>query len=191
MLPLLIFAAEVTVVTCGTLRIIFVSRGNRLLAPFLGFIEVTVWLFAISQVMQNVSDGFCFLAFAAGFTTGIFLGIFSEKTLAMGLAQVSIVMATDRQGLIDELRARDFGVTCVRGQGSQGPVDVVFTVIKRRQLTQVLPLLDAAGAFYTVDEVTCVSQGIFPSAMAPTSSGMKNLLRRFKATEALAGGSRG
>ena len=170
MLPLLIFAAELVVVTCGTLRIIFVSRGDKVLAPIIGFVEVTVWLFAISQVMKNVSDGCCFLAFAGGFTVGNFLGILIEKTLAMGLAQVSIVMPTDRRDLIDELRARDFGVTCVRGQGSQGPVDVVFTVVKRRQLPQVLSLVEAAGAFYSVDEVTSVSHGIFPSAMRNTSS---------------------
>jgi uncharacterized protein YebE (UPF0316 family) len=170
MLPLLIFAAELTVVTCGTLRIIFVSRGDKLLAPLLGFIEVTVWLFAISQVMKNVSDGCCFFAFAAGFTVGNFLGILIEKKLALGLAQVSIVAPPDCRDLIEELRARDFGVTCVRGQGSQGPVDVVFTVVKRRQLPKVLHLVEAAGAFYTVDEVTSVSQGIFPSAMRATSS---------------------
>ena len=188
-LPMVIFFAELVVVTCGTLRIIFVSRGDKILAPIIGFVEVTTWLFAISQVMKNVSDVSCFFAFAGGFTVGNFLGILIEKKLAMGLAQVSIVMSAERTGLIDELRALDFGVTCVRGQGSQGPVDVVFTVVRRRQLPQVLNLVEAAGAFYAVDEVTSVSQGIFPSAMA-TPSGMKNLWRRFKALEMLTGSPR-
>jgi uncharacterized protein YebE (UPF0316 family) len=192
MLPILIFVAELVVVTCGTLRIIFISRGDKILAPIIGFVEVVTWLFAISQVMKNVSDGCCFLAFAGGFTVGNFLGILIEKALAMGLAQVSIVIPADRRHLIDALRARDFGVTCVRGQGSQGAVDVVFTVVKRRQLPHVLHLVEAAGAFYTVDEVTSVSHGIFPSAMRTSSSGgMKNLWQRFKVTEALAGEARG
>ena len=88
----MIFLAEMTVVTCGTLRIIFVSRGHKLLAPCLGFFEIVIWLFAISQVMKHLSNGWCFLAFACGFTVGNFLGILIEKKLAMGLAQVCIVI---------------------------------------------------------------------------------------------------
>src|SRR5258708_34845731 len=91
LLPGMIFLAEMCVVTLGTLRIIFVSRGQKFLAPCLGFFEVIIWLFAISQVMQHLQNAWCFLAFAAGFTIGNFLGILIEKALAMGLAQVSIV----------------------------------------------------------------------------------------------------
>src|SRR4051794_39901205 len=82
----MIYLAEMTVVTFGTLRIIFVSRGQKYLAPCLGFVEIVIWLFAISKVMQHIGNGWCFLAFASGFTTGNFLGILIEKKLAMGLA---------------------------------------------------------------------------------------------------------
>src|SRR5690348_498409 len=50
-LPLIIFFAEVCVVTISTLRIIAIARGQTLVAPVLGFFEVTTWLFAIGQVM--------------------------------------------------------------------------------------------------------------------------------------------
>jgi len=53
-LPILVFFAELSVVTLFTLRIIFLSRGKKLLAPIVGFFEVTIWLFAIGQVMQNL-----------------------------------------------------------------------------------------------------------------------------------------
>ena len=55
-LPLLVFLAELCVVTLSTLRIIFLSRGSKGLAPVLGFFEITIWLFAIGKVMQNLSD---------------------------------------------------------------------------------------------------------------------------------------
>ncbi|MBI1832084.1 MAG: hypothetical protein HYR84_11610, partial [Planctomycetes bacterium] len=66
----MIFSAEVAVVTFGTLRIIFVARGQKIVAPILGFFEILIWLFAISQIMQNLSDWSCFVAFALGFTLG-------------------------------------------------------------------------------------------------------------------------
>src|SRR5437870_12238868 len=85
-LPLLVFFAELCVVTLSTLRIIFLSRGMKYLAPLLGFFEITIWLFAIGQVMQNMSDLGCFLGFAAGFTLGNYLGVRIEKKLALGTA---------------------------------------------------------------------------------------------------------
>jgi len=65
-LAVLVFFAELCVVTLATLRIIFISRGKRLLAPLVGFFEVTIWLFAIGQVMRNLTDPLCYLGFAAG-----------------------------------------------------------------------------------------------------------------------------
>src|SRR5258707_15428265 len=83
-IPLMIFAAEVCVVTVSTLRIIAIARGQTLLAPVLGFFEITTWLFAIGQTMQNLDNVACFFAFALGFTLGNFLGIRIEKMLALG-----------------------------------------------------------------------------------------------------------
>ena len=182
-LPALIFLAEMCVVTCGTLRIIFISRGRRFLAPILGFFEITIWLFAITQVMQHLSNVWCFLAFASGFSAGNFLGLYIEKLLAMGLAQVSIVMPSEASELVEALRALDFGVTCVPGHGAEGPVQIVFTVVRSRQLPVVLKLVEARhpDAFYAVDEVTKVSEGIFPSqAVRPMPTMLQALLRREK-----------
>jgi len=182
-LPALIFLAEMCVVTLGTLRIIFVSQGRKFLAPCLGFFEVVIWLFAISQVMKQLDNGWCFLAFATGFTVGNFLGILIEKALAMGMAQVSIVAPCDLDELATELRAMNFGATCIAGEGSQGPVQIIFTVVRRRQLKQVLALIETRqpGAFYAVDEVTTVSEGIFPArGRAPkiVPSVLQSLLRK-------------
>src|SRR5262245_34166372 len=166
-----------TVVTFGTLRIIAVSRGQKFVAPCLGFVEIVIWLFAISQVMQHLNNGWCFIAFAFGFMVGNFLGILIEKTLAMGLAQVSVITPPGAQELVQALRADDFGVTCLTGHGAQGPVQIVFTVVRRRQLARVLDLIETMhpGAFYAVDQVTAVSEGIFP-ASAPGMLSLPTML---------------
>ena len=63
-LPVVIFLAEAVVVTTSTIRVIFISRGKRGLAAILGFIEISIWLFAISHVMRNLDNPWCMLAFA-------------------------------------------------------------------------------------------------------------------------------
>ena len=165
LLPLLIFVAEVCVVTLGTLRIIFVARGQKILAPVLGFFEVFIWLLAMCQIMQNLNDWTCFFAFALGFTLGNFLGIIIEKRLAMGTVFVRIITHLDAIALIEKLRAAHFGVTSVEGQGATGKVQVVLTVVKRKQLPMVVALIEThhPGAFYAVDDLQSASEGIFPT----------------------------
>ena len=165
-LPLLIFVAEVCVVTLSTVRIIFVARGKKFLAPMLGFFEILIWLFAISQIMQNLSNWSCFIAFALGFTLGNYLGIIVEKQLALGTVIIRIITHRDAAPLIDSLRAANFGVTSVDGAGATGRVQVVMTVVPRKRLPEVVALIETehSGAFYAVDEVQSANEGIFPSA---------------------------
>jgi uncharacterized protein YebE (UPF0316 family) len=164
--PLTIFVAEMCVVTLGTLRIIFVSRGQKVLAPLLGFFEILTWLFAIGQTMRNLHNPACFLAFAAGFTLGNFLGILIEKMLAMGMVIVRIITHQDATELVTHLRAANFGVTCVEGLGAKGKVQIIMTVVKRKQLPEVTAYIAThhPQAFYAVEELQAASKGIFPAA---------------------------
>ncbi len=104
LIPILIFAAEVCVVTLGTLRIIFVSRGQKILAPALGFFESFIWLVAISQIMRDRADWTCFIAFGLGFALGNYLGICVEQRLALGTVIVRIITHRDADDLISRSR---------------------------------------------------------------------------------------
>ena len=163
-LPVFIFFAELTVVTISTLRTIFVARGHKLLAPLLGFFEVSIWLFAIGQVMKNLNDLTCSAAFAGGFTLGNFLGVLIEGKLAMGNAVVRIITCKDAGGLIDALRAAGYGVTAVDARGATGPVQIVLTVIRRRDLGRVVSLAKGFDpkVFYSVDELKEAAEGVAP-----------------------------
>jgi uncharacterized protein YebE (UPF0316 family) len=165
LLALLVFVAELCVVTISTVRIIFVARGRKILAPLLGFFEVTIWLFAIAQIMRNLSDPGCYLGFAAGFTLGNFLGVVIEKWLAVGSVVVQVITPRDVRGLAEALRAADYGVTILEGCGGTGPVRVVFTVIKRRELERVTAIITGfdANAFYAVNDLQAATAGIFPA----------------------------
>ena len=164
LLPLLVFLAELCVVTLGTLRIIFLSRGLKVLAPLLGFFEITTWLFAIGQVMRNLADPACFLAFAGGFTLGNYLGVLIERRLALGTVVVRTITRKDATGLVLGLRAARYGVTSLDARGATGPVEMVFTVVRRKELEHVLAIIRRFDpqAFYSVDEVQEVGPDIFP-----------------------------
>ncbi|MCI0463627.1 MAG: DUF2179 domain-containing protein [Gemmataceae bacterium] len=189
LLPLLVFLAEMCVVTLGTIRIIFVSRGMKVLAPILGFFEICIWLFAIGQIMKNLSNLGCYLAFAAGFTLGNFLGVLIEKRLAIGTLVVHIITHRDASALIRRLRLAEYGVTSIDGQGGTGPVKIVLTVIKRKELAKVVAIIEAFDpkAFYSVDEIQSAAAGVFPATKGRWKEVVPEPLRRVHASNRVTG----
>jgi len=168
-IPFLIFLAEVCALTVSTLRIIFVSRGHKILAPLLGFFEIMIWLFAIGETMRNLDNWVCFIAFALGFTLGNYFGILIDKRLALGTAIVRVITHRNVTALIERLRAANFGVTAIDAFGATGKVQIVMTIVKRKQLPEVIALIDMhqPGAFYAVEDVQSASDGTFPAVARP------------------------
>ncbi|MBN2322764.1 MAG: DUF2179 domain-containing protein [Spirochaetes bacterium] len=163
-LPLLIFFARICDVSIGTLRIIFVSRGNKLAAPLLGFFEVLIWLTAIGKIMQNLDNIMAYVAYGGGFAMGNFIGIWIEQKLAVGLVILRVITRKDAAALSEDLRSRGFGVTCIDAEGNEGPVNIVYSVLKRSALGEAIGLVEKMnpGAFYSIEDVRAVSEGIFP-----------------------------
>ena len=116
-IPLLIFIARICDVTFGTIRIIFISRGKKILAPILGFLEVFIWLLAIGQIFQNLNNTVCYFAYTGGFAMGNYVGIYIENKLALGMLVVRIITGKDSSKLVEKLKANGFGVTSINGEG--------------------------------------------------------------------------
>jgi uncharacterized protein YebE (UPF0316 family) len=114
-LPLIIFIARIFDVTLGTLRIIFVSRGKRNLAPILGFFEVFIWIVVISQLVQNLESFTAYIGYAAGFAAGNYVGMWLEDKLALGTYILRMITSEDITELVSRLREAGYGVTRVEG----------------------------------------------------------------------------
>ena len=164
-LPILIFSARVLDVSLGTLRIIFIARGRRKLAPLLGFFEVLIWIVVVSQVMQNLHSPLAFIAYAAGFATGNYVGMWIEDKLAIGTLVVRIIVPQEASQLMEQLSAAGYGVTSIDAHGSTGKVTLIYTVVKRKDLYDVMTIIQNTypKAFTSVEEVRSTHEGIFPA----------------------------
>ncbi len=165
-LPILIFIARVIDVTFGTMRIIFISKGEKILAPLFGFFEIMVWLFAIGQVMQNLTNLTYYFAYAGGFATGNFVGMYIEEKLAMGTLVIRIITKKDASNLIEAIKLKNYGITIIDGQGATGSVKIIFTVIKRKNVGDVVDMIKQFNpkAFFSIEEVRVARDGIFPTS---------------------------
>jgi uncharacterized protein YebE (UPF0316 family) len=162
-LPFLVFFARILDVSLGTLRINFIGKGKRLLPPFLGFVEVFIWIVVVSHLVNNLSNWVGYLAYAAGFAAGTFVGMLIESRLAIGTLIVRAIVSGDTHELICSLKDAGYGVTFFDANGAAGPVKVIYTVINRKELNDVAHLLHKIRPhiFYTVEEARTASEGIF------------------------------
>ncbi len=163
-LPVLIFCARVCDVSIGTLRLIFIGRGLKYIAPVLGFFEVIIWLLAIGQVMSNITNVVSYIAYGAGYATGTLVGMMIEERLSLGMVIVRVITNQESRQLVQRIRDEGYGVTSIDGEGSTGPVTIIFMTIKRSALPRVADIINnyQPGAFYTVEDVKSVTEGIFP-----------------------------
>jgi uncharacterized protein YebE (UPF0316 family) len=162
-IPGLIFLARIFDCSVGTMRIIFIGRGHRFIAPFLGFFEVLIWLLAIRQIMLNLTNPFYYIAYSSGFATGTFVGMYIEERLAMGTMLIRIVTSGEASELIEHLKSEDYGITIVNAQGARGDVSLIYTVFKRSDLDHVIEIINRyhPRAFYTIEDVRFAREGIF------------------------------
>ncbi|MFH1424274.1 MAG: DUF2179 domain-containing protein [archaeon] len=171
--PLLIFLARVVDVSMGTMRIIFVAKGFKNLAPVIGFFEVLIWLVALTQIMQNLTNIFCYLAYAGGFAFGTFIGIYMEERIAFGTLLVRVITKSDATELIEILKEAGYGVTVSEAQGTSGLVHVIYIVVIRKDIRHLTSLIrkQNPNAFYTLEDIRFASQQIFSSKKVPRESG--------------------
>lgn len=163
-LPSLIFASRILDVSIGTVRIIFLARGQRVLTPILGFFEILIWIVVISQVMQNLNNFIGYFAYAGGFAAGTIVGMWLEEKLAVGFLVVRIIIMHDEHHIKEHFVKAGIGVTLIDAEGINGKVKIVYSVIKRRNLDKVVGIIDKwyPGAFYSIEDARRVAEGIFP-----------------------------
>lgn len=156
--PLLIFLARISDVSISTLRIMLMMSGRMRISAVMGFFESMVWLLAISQILQNINNPITYIAYAGGFATGIYVGMLIEEKLAVGNVILRIITQKNALALTEALRAAGFRLTTVDALGSKGPVQLLFMVIARDQIPEVISLVETNNpkAFYSIENVRYV-----------------------------------
>ncbi len=159
-LPLLIFFARIADVSLGTIRIIFISKGFKLLSLIVGFFEVLIWLLAINQIWSDFSNPWLVLAYAAGFAAGNYVGILLDEKISIGNSMIRIIIRKNSRKLIRELKKNGYQLTIIDGQSADQETDVkmILAVVKRKELKNIFKILKEVNpkAFFTIEDIRSV-----------------------------------
>lgn len=182
-LPVLIFLARILDQSIGTLRLIFLSKGMKRIAPILGFFEVIIWLLAVGQIMQHLDNWLCYVAYGLGFAMGNYIGITLEEKLSIGTSIVRVILSSESPELISVLKAQNFGLTIVNAEGTVGNVKVLFSIMRRKEIEGFLKILHEfhPTAFYTIEDVKAAKEGVFKNiGQQKLSDNIAALLKKAK-----------
>ena len=159
LIPVFIFLARICDVSLGTIRIAMVSRELKFRAALLGFFEVLIWALVVTGLLQNLDNWVNYVAYAGGFASGTFVGMYIEGKMKVGTIVVRIITQDKHHELSDALKGAGFTITLIEGHGGFAPVTLLFTVLKRKrwhEVEKIINLHDPA-AFYSYEDVKFAS----------------------------------
>lgn len=162
-LYLLIFSLKYIEVSISTLRIVIVTKGERLKGAFIAFFEVMLWVSVAGIVLVNIlEDPFKIVIYGAAFAVGNFTGSKLEEKLALGTINIQAIM-DHKPGLELAQKIRDFGfaVTSVDGMGRDSEKTILYMHIPRRKIKTMIDYIKSenAHAVITVHEIRPIYGG--------------------------------
>lgn len=140
---IIILLAKIVEVSLTTLRMVFVSRGEKSYAAIIGFIEVTIWLKIASVVLVNINEYPAkMIVYALGFALGSFIGLTIEEKIGLGYSKIQIITKEENsQELADGIRELGRAVTVMHGEGKDSDNAILLTYIKRKDKDVILSMI--------------------------------------------------
>ncbi len=165
-IPLLIFLAKIIDVSLSTLGLIFISKGYKKLSSLLSFIEICIYLFAISKILENLTNIYYYLSYAGGYALGTYIGIWIEEKLSIGFVHIRMITKKNANKLISTFKEYGYDITKYQAKSLTDRVDVIYTVVKRNELNNILDIIKSFDkkAFYSVEDIRTVSDYSFRKA---------------------------
>lgn len=158
---LAIFGLRVADMSLDTVRVLFVMRGRKLLAWFLGFFQSAIFVVAISSVLTHLGNPLNVIGYAMGFATGNVVGMLIEERLAIGHIKMNIVSSRLGSAVVELLRTAGYAVTEIPARGKDGTVGLMNVSVLRRDVDRVekLTLQADPEAFITIEDVRPLRRG--------------------------------
>lgn len=163
MIYLFIVLVKIIEVSIMTLRTVLMTKGEKLYAASLGAVEVSIWLYLMSTILSNIQDDpWRIVAYAVGFSAGIYLGSVLEEKIGVGLVTIHVI-SDIREGreIASLLRSNNIAVTNLKGEGRDAGKSILVIYIKRRSKREAIKLIKSScrDAFISVYDVKNVAGG--------------------------------
>jgi uncharacterized protein YebE (UPF0316 family) len=151
-LALFICLCRICDVSIGTVRTILVVQGRKYYAALAGFMEVFIWISAMSFIVKHLDNPINLVAYATGFALGNLVGITLEQKLGFGYIQINLFSNTKNKEIAERLRELNYAVTLLPAEGVSGKFFMLIIIIKKKEQTKVIKEIEKLdpSCFYTI-----------------------------------------
>jgi len=143
----------------GTFRTVCIIKGKKFTAATIAFFEVLIWFFVAREALAGeITSIFIPIAYALGFATGNYLGIFLSQHFIGGHLTLNIVSAVMNETHIEILKLAGFGVSILSTEDDK--IIILIQIDKKRlkKLQDILNEMDP-NAFIIANETKYVHNG--------------------------------
>ncbi len=135
-----IFLAKVIENALGTLRLIVVANGKKILGATLNGIIAILWVATTGIVVKDIQkDPFKIIVFALGSALGSYIGSLIEQKMALG--NNMLITITKKEGakkVMEEIRKMGYGVTSIDGEGKEEGKKILLIMVSRKKRKEVV-----------------------------------------------------
>ena len=159
-----IYFGKMLEVSCATLRVVLISRGERVKGSIIAILEIFLWVTITGTVLAGfTSNIYKVIVFCAAFASGVYFGSWLENKLAIGLSTMHIIAQKneDIEEIVSVLRAQKIAVTVVDGEGKDGLKKILIIHIKRSRVSSAVKLVNSVSSdcVITVQDVRALKGG--------------------------------
>lgn len=161
-LPVVIFVLRVTNNVIGTVRLILVSREQRVWGFAFASLESLLFAYTAGQVITDLNNIPNLAAYVFGFAVGGLVGMQVENRYVKSYESVTVIASREvSHEMAIALREQGHGVTEIIGEGARGEVEELRVIVHRRDLHQVLKIIHdiKQDVFVTVEHSEFIRGG--------------------------------
>lgn len=160
----IIFICKLTEVSLSNLKTMLLVKGSKTKSTFLAFVEVFLWAFIISGIINDLHTNIWWLlAYCFGYTAGYYFGSVIERRLALGTIDVQFIFPVEYEEIIEMyLSGSGYGYYISNCRGKSGINTKCDTILPRRKAREIRHQIEAIcenNVFTTNFEVSFMRGG--------------------------------
>jgi uncharacterized protein YebE (UPF0316 family) len=161
LLATFIFALRIVNSALGTVRVIVTVHQHRWLSSVLSFVEALIFAVVIANVVNDLSNFLNLLAYCGGFALGNYIGMVIESRYITSYVTATIIVQDKGHDIAAALRQHGYGVTETLGEGRDGTVSLLRSVLYQRDVPDMLKIVRQVHpeAFVSVEEARAIHKG--------------------------------
>lgn len=150
-------------VTIGTVRTMYVVKGNKIVSSILAFLEVLIWYYASRSIFNNNDDSIIILiCYALGFSFGTIIGSFINDIFIGGIYSIQVISMKITKKDIRFIKSCGFGLTVLESTDGK---KVLLIEINKKRYKECIKLLKSIdnNCFIVVNDSKVAYNGYLKS----------------------------